>query len=111
MSDVENDQDEQPFRERVSRRSEEALGEMAQALLDNPLFGQALHAASGARDRALAARRTAMGALDVPAASDVERLERRLRALADRLEQVEDAVDRLAAQVENLNDSAKGANL
>jgi hypothetical protein len=91
--------EEQGFRERLSQRSEDALGDVAQALLDNPLFGQAINAATGARDRALAARRTARGALDVSTASEVDRLERRLRALADRVEQLEDAVDRLRSEL------------
>ncbi|MDX6652386.1 MAG: hypothetical protein QOJ38_1167 [Solirubrobacterales bacterium] len=97
VGDDEQSMEEPGFRERLSQRSEEALGDVAQALLDNPLFSQAVHAASGARERALAARRTAMGALDVPAASDVDRLERRLRSLADRVEELENAIDSLTA--------------
>jgi hypothetical protein len=86
------------FRDRISQRSEEALGEVAQALLDNPLFSQAITAASGARDRALSARRSAMGALDVPTAGDVERLERHVRSLIERVEELEDALDRLTRE-------------
>jgi chromosome segregation ATPase len=74
-------------------RGEEALGDLAQALLDNPLFGQALTTAVGAGERAAQAQRSAMGALNIPAASDVERLEQRLRSLSNRLEAVEDQLD------------------
>ena len=35
-----------------------------------------------------------MSALNLPSAGDVERLERRLRSLSQRLEEVEDQVDR-----------------
>ena len=82
-------------------RGEEALGDLAQALLENPLFSQALTTAMGAGERAAQAQRSAMGALNIPAASEVERLEQRLRSLSNRLESVEDrlddAIDELAA--------------
>jgi chromosome segregation ATPase len=74
-------------------RGEEALGDLAQALLENPLFNQALTAALGAGERAAHAQRTAMGALNIPAASELERLEQRLRSLSNRLESVEDRLD------------------
>jgi len=85
----------------LRERGEEALGDLAQALLDNPVFGQALTKAMGAGERAAQAQRSAMGALNIPAASEVERLEQRLRSLSNRLEEVEDrlddAMDELAA--------------
>ena len=93
-----NDHDE-TFRDRLSQRSEEAITEVADALLDNPLLGRALDAASGARDSAMAAQKTALGALNVSQASDVDRLERRLRSLGERIEELEDAVDRLRAEL------------
>jgi hypothetical protein len=89
-----DDAGDEKFRGRLSQRTDEAVSEIAQALLDHPLLGGAMHAAEAARDRALSGRRTAMSALDVPSAADVERLERRLRALADRVEELERQVDR-----------------
>jgi hypothetical protein len=86
---------DQGFRERFSEAGEEALGEIAQALLDNPLFNQALATALGAGERALAAQRSAMSALNIPSASDIERLERRVRSVSNRLEEVEDRLDDL----------------
>jgi hypothetical protein len=83
------------LRERLSTAGEEALGEITQALLDNPLFNQALVAAVGAGERALAAQRSAMSALSIPSASDLERLERRLRSVSNRLEAVEDRLDEI----------------
>jgi chromosome segregation ATPase len=74
-------------------RGEEALGDLAQALLENPVINQALTAALGAGERAAHAQRTAMGALNIPAASELERLEQRLRSLSNRLESVEDRLD------------------
>jgi chromosome segregation ATPase len=80
-------------------RGEEALGDLAQALLENPLFNQALTTAVGAGERAAQAQRTAMGALNIPAASELERLEQRLRSLSNRLESVEDRIDDLSDEV------------
>jgi chromosome segregation ATPase len=84
---------EEPAPGGLRARGEEALGDLAQALLENPLFNQALTAALGAGERAAHAQRTAMGALNIPAASELERLEQRLRSLSNRLESVEDRLD------------------
>lgn len=77
-------------------RGEEAVGELAQALLENPVFNSALATALGAGERAMSAQRSAMGALNFASGSDVERLEQRLRSLSGRLEAVEDRLDELA---------------
>ncbi|MGH2964348.1 MAG: hypothetical protein ACRDMH_03065 [Solirubrobacterales bacterium] len=74
-------------------RGEEALTDLAEALLDNPLFSQAMTKAVGAGERAAQAQRSAMGALNIPSASDVERVEQRLRSLSNRLEALEDRLD------------------
>jgi hypothetical protein len=74
-------------------RGEEALSDLAEALLDNPLFSQALTRAVGAGERAAQAQRSAMGALNIPSAADVERVEQRLRSLSNRLEALEDRLD------------------
>src|SRR3712207_3885059 len=41
------------------------------------------------------AQEAAMGALNIPSAADVERLTRRLRSVSQRLEGIEDGLDRL----------------
>jgi GTP1/Obg family GTP-binding protein len=74
-------------------RSEQAIGEIAQAVLDNPTLHNALSAAFGAREKALEAQQAAMSALNLPSATDVERLERRLRSFSNRLEDVEEQID------------------
>ena len=76
-------------------RSEQAIGELAQAVLDNPTLHNALSAAFGAREKALEAQQAAMSALNLPSAGDVERLERRLRSFSNRLEDIEEQVDQL----------------
>ena len=77
-------------------RGEEAVGELAQALVENPLFNSALARALGAGERAASAQRSAMGALNLASISDVERLEQRLRSLSGRLEAIEDRLDEVA---------------
>jgi KaiC/GvpD/RAD55 family RecA-like ATPase len=82
--------------EGLRARSEQAIGEFAQALLDSQVLENAVAAAFGAREKALEAQQAAMSALNLPSAGDVERLERRLRSLSQRLEEVEDQIDRVA---------------
>jgi chromosome segregation ATPase len=80
-------------------RGEEALGDLAQALLENPVFNGALTTALGAGERAVHAQRSAMGALNIASGADLERLGRRLRSLSDRLEAIEDRLDEIADEV------------
>ncbi len=80
-------------------RSEQAIGEFAQALLDSQVLENAVSAAFGAREKALEAQHAAMSALNLPSAGDVERLERRLRSFSQRLEEVEDQIDRISRDI------------
>jgi septal ring factor EnvC (AmiA/AmiB activator) len=93
---------EHGFRDRLSTAGEETFGELAQSLLDNPLFNQALATALGAGERALQAQRSAMTALNIPSASDIERLERRVRSISDRIEILEDRLDEVADDMAEL---------
>ena len=83
------------LRDRLARSGEDALGKIAQELLENPLVNSAIAKAFEARERAVQAQETAMGALNIPSAADIERLTRRLRSVSQRLEGIEEAVDRL----------------
>ena len=85
----------QSLRDRLTRQGEDALGKFAQELLENPLITGALTKAFDARERAVQAQEAAMGALNLPSAADLERLTRRLRSVAQRLEGIEDALDRI----------------
>ncbi|HKG36345.1 MAG TPA: hypothetical protein VKA89_07920 [Solirubrobacterales bacterium] len=91
--------DQDGLRERVQARGEQAIGDLAQALFENPMLSGALTAAFGAREKAVEAQHAALGALNLPTAGGVERLERRLRAVSERLEAVEDQLDRMAREV------------
>lgn len=82
--------------EGLRARGEEALGELAQALLENPVVNGALGKALGAGERAASAQRGAMSALNFASSAEVERLEQRLRSLSMRLEAIEDRLDDLA---------------
>jgi archaellum component FlaC len=98
--------EDQGLRQRVSRQGEEAIGKLAAELLDNPVVSGAMSAAFETRERALRAQEVAMGALNLPSASDIERLTRRLRGVSQRLEGIEDGLDRLEQRIEGLNSGA-----
>jgi len=80
-------------------RGEEAMAELAQALVENPVMSSAISRALGAGERAISAQRSAMDALNVASSSDLERIEQRLRSLSSRLEAVEDRLDELADEL------------
>jgi predicted nucleic acid-binding Zn-ribbon protein len=90
------------LRERVTRQGEEALGKLAQELLENPVVSGALSRAFETRERAMRAQEVAMGALNLPSASDLERLTRRLRGVSQRLEGIEDGLDRLEERIDGI---------
>ena len=81
--------------DRLTRQGEEALGRLAEELIANPLVNGAVTRALEAREKAVHAQEAAMGALNIPSAADIERLTRRLRSVSQRLEGIEDALDRI----------------
>jgi chromosome segregation ATPase len=93
-------------RDKLARSSEDALGKLAQDLLENPLVHGALARAFEAREKAAQAQEVAMGALNLPSAADLERLTRRVRSLSQRLEGIEDGVDRLDQHLASLSGAA-----
>jgi predicted nucleic acid-binding Zn-ribbon protein len=95
--------EDKSLRDRVTRQSEETIGKLAQELLDNRVVSGALSHAFEARERATRAQEVAMGALNLPSASDLERLTRRLRGVSQRLEGIEDALDRLEQRLEGVS--------
>jgi predicted nucleic acid-binding Zn-ribbon protein len=98
--------DERGLRGRVTRQGEEAIGKVAQELLENPVVSRALAAAFETRERATRAQELAMSALNLPSAGDLERLTRRLRSVSQRLETIEDGLDRLEQRIEELGSAS-----
>jgi predicted nucleic acid-binding Zn-ribbon protein len=83
------------LRERLTKQSEDALGRLAEELLANPLVNGAIARVFEAREKATVAQEAAFAALNVPSAADIERLTRRVRSVSQRLEGIEDGIDRL----------------
>jgi chromosome segregation ATPase len=101
------EQDE-TFVEKLSRQGEEALGRIAEELIANPVVNGAITRAFEAREKAVQAQEAAMGALNLPSAADIERVTRRLRSLSQRLEGIEDAIDRLEERLAAVNAQSSG---
>jgi HPt (histidine-containing phosphotransfer) domain-containing protein len=99
------------LKERLSRQGEEALGKLAEELVANPVVNATLARAFEAREKAVQAQEAAMGALGIPSAADVERLTRRLRSVSQRLEGIEDAVDRLDERLAGAAAAGGGADV
>jgi chromosome segregation ATPase len=97
--------DDQSLRGRVTRQSEEAIGKLAQELIENPVVSGALSRAFGTRERAMRAQEAALGALNLPSAADLERLTRRVRSVSQRLEGIEDGLDRLDQRLQRADGS------
>lgn len=98
--------DEEGLKQRLQRQSEEALGKLAEELAGNPVVTGALQRAFDAREKAVAAQNVAMGALNIPSAADVERLTRRLRSVSQRLEAIEDVLDRVEERLAGASQTA-----
>jgi chromosome segregation ATPase len=96
----------QSFVDRLSRHGEEALGKIAEELISNPVINGAIARTFEAREKAIQAQEAAMGALNLPSAADIERVTRRLRSLSQRLEGIEDAIDRLEERVSGVAGSS-----
>jgi len=100
--------DDPGIRERLSKQGEEALGRIAEELAGNPLVVGALSRAFEAREKATQAQEVAMGALGIPSAADIERLTRRLRSVSQRLEGIEDTMDRLDERLGSIERGVTG---
>jgi len=103
---MEDDSGQSGLRDRIARQGEDALGKLAQDLLENPLVNSAISRAFGARERAVQAQEATLGALNLPSAADVERLTRRLRSVSQRMEGIEEAVDRLDQRLAGMSQPA-----
>ena len=94
------------IRGRVTKQGEEAIGKLAQDLLKSPLVSNTLTAAFDARERASRAQELAMSALNLPSAADLDRLTRRLRSVSQRIEGLEEGLDRIADRLDSSREHA-----
>jgi chromosome segregation ATPase len=92
---VTDDDQDQSLKGRITRTGEDAIGRLASELLENPLVTGAIGRVFEAREKATQAQAVAFGALNLPSAADLERLTRRVRSVSQRLESIEDGVDKL----------------
>lgn len=104
MSD--DDIDTEGLRERITKQGEDTLGKMADDLLANPLVSGAISRAFEAREKANSVQEATLAALNLPSAADIERLTRRVRSVSQRLEGIEDGIDRLDERLAGLSAAA-----
>jgi uncharacterized protein Yka (UPF0111/DUF47 family) len=95
------------LRARIANQAEDAIGRLADDLLENPVINSALQGALSAREKVGQAQQSAMEALNLPTASDLDKLARRLRSISQRLEEVEDGVDKLSTKLEALGEASR----
>jgi hypothetical protein len=112
MSDTDPLSDEQQggLRRRIAGQAEDTIGRLADDLLENPMINSAISRALTAREKVAQAQQSAMDALNLPSASELEKLGRRLRTVSQRLEEVEDAVDKIGVRLETLSDEARSGS-
>jgi DNA repair ATPase RecN len=104
--------DQAGLRHRLAGGAEDAIGRLADDLLENQMINSALSRAFSAREKVAQAQQSAMDALNLPSASELEKLGRRLRSISQRLEEVEDAVDKIGARLDTLaGERRSGAQL
>ena len=102
-----DDPEQAGLRKRIAGGAEDAIGRLADDLIENPLINSALSRAFSAREKVAQAQQSAMDALNLPSASELEKLGRRLRTISQRLEEVEDAVDKIGVRMETLGDETR----
>jgi hypothetical protein len=102
-----DDADQAGLRKRIAGGAEDAIGRLADDLIENPVINSALSRAFSAREKVAQAQQSAMDALNLPSASELEKLGRRLRTISQRLEEVEDAVDKIGVRMETLGDETR----
>ena len=104
-----SDHDDQGLRGRITRSGEDAIGRLASELLENPVVTSAIGRIFEAREKASQAQAVAFGALNLPSAADLERLTRRVRSVSQRLEAIEDGVDKLDRRLGSMSAPASEA--
>src|SRR3954453_521500 len=73
------------------------------------MISSALSSAFTAREKMAHAQQQAMGALNLPSASDIEKLARRVRSVSQRLEELEDGIERGSGRTAALTSASRSA--
>jgi uncharacterized coiled-coil protein SlyX len=107
LTDAEGEDRPAGLRARITNQAEDAIGRLADDLLENPMINSALQGAFSAREKVGQAQQSAMEALNLPTASDLDKLARRLRSISQRLEEVEDGVDKLGSKLEAMTEASR----
>lgn len=102
-----SDDDIKGLRQKLQSGGEDALGKLAEELLSSPLVSTTIARAFDAREKAVQAQEVAFSALNIPSAADIERLTRRVRSVSQRLEGIEDGVDRLDERLASIRGVAE----
>jgi septal ring factor EnvC (AmiA/AmiB activator) len=108
-SDFEPREEAPGLRARLAGQAEDAIGKLADDLLENPMVSSALSSAFSAREKMAHAQQQAMGALNLPSASDIEKLARRVRSVSQRLEELEDGIERVSERIADLTSASRSA--
>ncbi len=101
-----DERQDQGLRDRIARSGEDALGKLASELLESQLVTTAIGRVFEAREKATQAQAVAFGALNLPSAADLERLTRRIRSVSQRLDAIEDGVDKLDRRLGSMSSPA-----
>lgn len=78
------------------------IGQLVSHLLEHPQVQGAAHLAMSLRDNALSAQETALSVLNLPTATELDRIGQRVRAISQRLELLEDRLEQVADMVAGL---------
>jgi CRP-like cAMP-binding protein len=102
--------EQQGLRQRIAGQAEDTIGRIADDLLENPVINSAISRTFTAREKMAQAQQSAMDALNLPTASELDKLARRLRDLSRRLERIEDSVDAISTRLQTLGDEARAGS-
>lgn len=95
-------QDSQP-----GERERSTVERLAAGVVGSDAVKQATTRALQARERAVELQEFTLGALNLPSAAVIDRLTRRVRSVALRLESIEDGLDRLEDRLADSDGSSK----
>lgn len=91
-------------------RDRSSVEKLAAGLIGSGVVKEATSRALAARERAVEMQELTMGALNLPTAAVIDRLTRRVRSVALRLEGIEDALDRLEDRIDEAADAGRPAD-